>query len=78
MRRPRWDQGPGIDSAERTRVFEAFHRGEHPGGSGLGLAITQAIVMAHGGRVWIEGTPGGGTTVIMELPLAALPNGSQV
>ena len=38
-------------------------------GSGLGLAIAQAIVVAHGGRIWIEGAPGGGTVVVFELPV---------
>jgi two-component system, OmpR family, sensor histidine kinase KdpD len=66
------DQGPGIPKEDRERVFEAFYRGprspEMPG-SGLGLAIANAIVTAHGGRIWIEGTPAGGTTVVFELPV---------
>jgi len=66
------DQGDGIPEAERERVFEAFYRGdaapERPG-SGLGLAIAQAVVVAHGGRIWIEGAPGGGTVVVFELPV---------
>lgn len=70
------DQGEGIPEAERERVFEAFYRGdaapERPG-SGLGLAIAQAIVAAHGGRIWIEGAPGGGTVVVFELPVNAGP-----
>jgi two-component system, OmpR family, sensor histidine kinase KdpD len=70
------DQGPGIPEAERERVFEAFYRGdaapERPG-SGLGLAIAQAIVVAHGGRIWIEGAPGGGTVVVFELPVKVEP-----
>jgi len=66
------DRGPGIPSAERERVFEPFYRGdEEPGrpGSGLGLAIARAIVVGHGGRIWIEGAPGGGTVVVFELPV---------
>jgi two-component system sensor histidine kinase KdpD len=70
------DQGGGIPEAERERVFEAFYRGdaapERPG-SGLGLAIAQAIVVAHGGRIWIEGAPGGGAVVVFELPVDAGP-----
>jgi two-component system sensor histidine kinase KdpD len=65
------DQGPGIPVEERERVFEAFYRGrtnpETPG-SGLGLAIVKAIVVAHGGRIWIEGAPGGGAAVVVEIP----------
>lgn len=66
------DRGPGIDVDERERVFEAFYRGdvapERPG-SGLGLAIARAIVVGHGGKIWIEGAPGGGTAVVFELPV---------
>jgi two-component system, OmpR family, sensor histidine kinase KdpD len=68
-----WDRGPGVPQAERQRVFEVFHRGDvggQRGGTGLGLAIAQAIVAAHGGSIWIEETPGGGTTVGFRLPLA--------
>lgn len=67
------DQGPGIPVEERERVFDAFHRSD-PGagrsGSGLGLAIARAIVLAHGGRIWIEGAPSGGTAVVFEVPMA--------
>jgi two-component system, OmpR family, sensor histidine kinase KdpD len=66
------DRGPGIPADERERVFEAFYRGsispETPG-SGLGLAIVKAIVVAHGGRIWIEETPGRGTSVVFEIPI---------
>jgi len=69
------DDGPGIPVADRERVFEAFVRGdrvsERPG-SGLGLAIAQAIVVAHGGRIWIEDAPGGGTAVSFDVPVAQL------
>jgi two-component system sensor histidine kinase KdpD len=65
------DRGSGIAEADRERVFDAFYRGgaapERPG-SGLGLAIARAVVVAHGGRIRIEGTPGGGTSVVFELP----------
>jgi signal transduction histidine kinase len=67
------DQGPGIPPAERDRVFEPFFRreaGETRTGSGLGLAIARAVVLAHGGRIWVEGSPSGGTAVVFELPVA--------
>jgi two-component system sensor histidine kinase KdpD len=67
------DQGPGIPVAERERVFEAFVRGDRAGdrpGSGLGLAIAQAIVVANGGRIWIEDAPGGGAAVSFDLPVS--------
>jgi two-component system, OmpR family, sensor histidine kinase KdpD len=66
------DQGPGIDPADREKVFEPFYRGredpERPG-SGLGLAIARAIVTAHGGQIWIEGGAAGGAAVVLELPI---------
>jgi two-component system sensor histidine kinase KdpD len=64
------DEGPGIPFEDRERVFEAFYRGasipETPG-SGLGLAIAKAVVVAHGGRIWIEDAPGGGCVVAFEI-----------
>jgi two-component system OmpR family sensor kinase len=68
------DHGPGIPEADRERVFERFYRADRSrtrgqgGGSGLGLAIVGAIVSAHLGRVWVEATPGGGSTFVVELP----------
>jgi two-component system sensor histidine kinase KdpD len=66
------DDGPGIPKTQREKVFEPFYRGleepERPG-SGLGLAIVRAIVTAHGGRIWIEETAGGGTAVVLDLPI---------
>jgi two-component system sensor histidine kinase KdpD len=65
------DEGPGIAAEDRDRVFDAFYRG--PGasgaGSGLGLAIARAIVLGHGGRIWVEGSAGGGAAVAFELPI---------
>jgi two-component system sensor histidine kinase KdpD len=62
------DHGPGIAPEDRERVFEAFSHG-HASGSGLGLAISRAIVLAHGGRIWIEGAPSGGAALVFELPV---------
>jgi two-component system, OmpR family, sensor kinase len=65
------DNGPGIAADQRERVLERFVR-LRPGdttGSGLGLAIVQQIVEAHGGTLTLEGTPGGGLTVWVRLPL---------
>ena len=63
------DHGPGIPAADRERVFEEFVRLDaREQGSGLGLAIARALVEAHGGRIWVETTPGGGATVAFSLP----------
>jgi signal transduction histidine kinase len=67
------DDGPGIASADRTRVFERFvrldsDRSRSSGGAGLGLAIVAEVVAAHGGTVAIEGSPGRGTTMLVSLP----------
>lgn len=67
------DDGPGIPPAERERIFERFHRVDSArdrdsGGSGLGLAISREIVAAHGGRIWVEDSPLGGTRAAFELP----------
>jgi K+-sensing histidine kinase KdpD len=63
------DQGSGIPPQDREQVFEAFYRRDPASsGSGLGLAIARAMVMANGGRIWIEGAPGGGAAVLFELP----------
>lgn len=70
------DDGPGIAPADRQRVFERFvrldaDRSRSGGGTGLGLAIVFEIVAAHGGSVRIDDRPGGGTAVIVQLPLDA-------
>jgi signal transduction histidine kinase len=68
------DSGIGIASAEADRIFRPFHRlhGEDRyEGSGIGLAICRRVVEAHGGRIWAEARPEGGTAFRLTLPLAA-------
>lgn len=55
------DHGPGIEKATLPTIFEPFVSTK-PDGMGLGLAISQNIIKAHGGRLWVEDTPGGGAT----------------
>ena len=65
------DQGSGIPRELRGEVFEPFARGNPNDGlgSGLGLAIAKAVIEAHGGSIWAEEAPGGGTAIIFRLPL---------
>ena len=68
------DNGCGISSAHLEHVFEPFFTTKEPGkGTGLGLAIARNVVIEHGGSIKIDSRPGEGTTVTVELPLAAVP-----
>ena len=62
------DEGIGVPEWERERVFEPFRRGEGSRSSGVGLAICKAVVGAHGGRIRVDRTPGGGATFAFTLP----------
>ena len=72
------DEGPGIPSDLRERVFDKFFRAtrdgdirnHQPTGTGMGLAIAKGIVEAHGGTIWIEsGRNDKGTRVMFTLPI---------
>ena len=63
------DAGPGVSKEDRARIFEPFERAdESHSGTGLGLAISNAIVIAHGGRMWVSDNPTGGAAFTFELP----------
>ena len=68
------DNGPGIPQEYQEKIFEPYHHiresnGQLRGGTGLGLAIARSLVELHGGRIWVESTPGQGSTFIFTLPL---------
>jgi PAS domain S-box-containing protein len=70
------DQGVGIPRADHQRIFSKFYRAEGPGspgaqGTGLGLFLARGLVVAMGGRIWVESKEGQGSTFVFELPAAA-------
>ena len=64
------DRGPGIPPGEEERIFDKFYRTgpKRTRGVGLGLAICRGIVVAHGGRIWVENRPDGGARFRFTLP----------
>lgn len=70
------DDGPGIDTEHRERIFERFARLQEGrsrdlGGTGLGLALSRRIVEHHGGRIHVEDAAGGGACFVVSLPAPA-------
>lgn len=68
------DNGIGIPPDRRDSVFGIFERIHGPDnypGTGIGLAVVQRCVERHGGRVWVEDAPGGGTRFCLTLPKLA-------
>ena len=68
------DNGPGVPSADRERIFGKFQEligpaADRPRGTGLGLAISRQIVDYFGGRVWVEDALGGGAAFHVTLPM---------
>jgi two-component system sensor histidine kinase KdpD len=69
------DRGPGIPAAERERVFQPFQRKgdssrSRGAGVGLGLAVARGFTRAMGGDLVVDDTPGGGTTMVLDLAVA--------
>lgn len=65
------DDGPGIPPEYQSKIFQKFVqvKGQEAGGSGLGLAICKEIVHAHAGAIWVESSPGQGSTFTFTVPI---------
>jgi signal transduction histidine kinase len=66
------DSGPGVEFADRERIFDEFQQTDvgvqHGEGTGLGLALSKRLVELHGGRIWVESEPGHGSRFVFTLP----------
>lgn len=65
------DDGPGIPLDEQQRIFDKFYvvtGSRSAAGVGLGLYIARELVELHGGRIWVESTPGEGSTFYVTIP----------
>jgi signal transduction histidine kinase len=67
------DHGRGVAATEREDIWRAFSRGragQDTTGSGIGLSIVTDVVAQHGGRAWVDASPGGGARFTVSLPLS--------
>jgi len=63
------DTGPGISDEMAEKLFQPFVTTKATG-MGMGLSICRGIVEAHGGRLWLEASPGGGAVFRFNVPVA--------
>jgi two-component system sensor histidine kinase/response regulator len=75
------DTGIGIAPEDLPLIFDEFRqissRRSEKQGSGLGLSISRGLIEAHGGRIWVESTPGQGSTFTFTLPCVLEPRADQ-
>lgn len=71
------DRGPGLPAEILNKVFDSFVRvetaGPRPRGLGIGLTVARGLIDAHGGRIWAENRPGGGSRFVFTLPVSNVP-----
>lgn len=68
------DRGPGMDEQQLARLFKRFSRVDTKSGqpgSGLGLYLSKTMIEKHGGQIWVESTPGVGSTFSFRIPRRA-------
>jgi len=64
------DDGPGIDKAVVSRIFDPFFS-TRPEGLGMGLSVSRALIEANGGTLWTEENASSGAAFHFTLPFAA-------